>query len=301
MIGPERQPVPLPQWEGAAVAVPPPGEDAGYWSGAPSALYHDGFFYLAYRLRRPVGRGRGYANVLAPSSDRETFETLSVIERDAFGAESLERPALAVTDDGRWRLYVSCAVPESPGWWVDLLEADDPRSFDSGRRRTVLPGDVRTAVKDPVLLHVDGTWHLWASCHPLDVPTATDRMTTCYATSTDGVDWTWCGTALDVRPGFWDSRGVRISSVLPHGGGYVAYYDGRASAAQNWEEVTGLAVGTLDSFTAAGDEPAATSPHPPGGLRYVSAVPLSDGSVRLYYEGTRADGSHELRTELHRG
>jgi hypothetical protein len=50
-----------------------------------------------------------------------------------------------------------------------------------------------------------------------------------------------------------------------------------------------------------GDEPAATSPHTPGGFRYVSAVPLGDGSVRLSYEGTREDGSHELRTELHHG
>ena len=67
--------------------------------------------YLAYRLRRPVGQGRGYANVVARSADGVRFTTVATIGKDAFGAESLERPALVVTDDGRWRLYVSVATP----------------------------------------------------------------------------------------------------------------------------------------------------------------------------------------------
>ncbi len=292
---------PLPLWDTAVTVVPSPGDGPGYWAGAPSAILVDGIFYLAYRLRRPVGHGRGYAVVIARSTDGERFETITTIDREPFGAESLERPALIVTPEGRWRLYVSCATPNSPHWWVDLLEADSPSAFDPADRRTVLPGDTHTAVKDPVLVRTDEGWHLWASCHFLDDPDATDRMETRHATSPDGLTWTWRGTALAPRPGAWDRRGVRFSSVLCDGRQPIAYYDGRASAEENWEERTGIAVGlTLnDRFHAVGDEPAAVSPHGAGGVRYLSVVELADGGTRLFYEATRSDGAHELYTELH--
>ena len=79
----------------------------------------------------------------------------------------------------------------------------------------------------------------------------------------------------------------------------MAYYDGRASAAENYEERTGIATGTEPTgLSALGSVPFAQSPHAGGGLRYLDILTLADGRQRLYYEMTGADGSHELRTEL---
>ncbi|MDX6203533.1 MAG: hypothetical protein QOJ83_3033 [Frankiales bacterium] len=283
----------------APVVVAPEAGGPGSWAGAPCALQLDGVIYLAYRLRRPVGHGRGYANVVARSSDGVTFTTVAVVGKDTFGGESLERPALVRTDDGRWRLYVSIATSGSAHWRVDLLEASRPEDLADAEPRTVMPGSDRLAVKDPVVVWHDGCWHAWASCHPLDDPQATDRMTTEYATSDDGVAWQWHGTALAGRDGSWDARGVRVAAVRLTGPRPLAWYDGRATAEQNWEEQTGLA--TIDGpghLTALGDEPVGVSPYGLGGLRYASVVVLPDGSTRFYFEVTRPDGAHDLRTVL---
>jgi hypothetical protein len=283
----------------AAVVVAPDDPGPGAWAGAPCAVRVGEDIYLAYRLRRPVGQGRGYANVVARSTDGVRFTTVATVDKDALGAESLERPALVVTDDGRWRLYVSVATPGTKHWRVDLLEARTPEGLATAQPVTVMPGSDRLAVKDPVIAWHDGRWHAWASCHPLDDPEATDRMTTEHATSDDGVLWTWHGTALAGREGAWDARGVRVSAVRLDGPRQVAWYDGRATAEQNWEERTGLArfdgPGRLHAL---GDAPVGVSPHGLGGVRYVSFVDLADGSSRFYVEVTRPDGAHDLRTAL---
>jgi len=117
-------------------------------------------------------------------------------------------------------------------------------------------------------------------------------MTTAYATSRDGLDWAWHGTVLGPRPGTWDARGARLTAVLPDG---RAAYDGRASAAENFSERTGLA--EPDPATGARSLRALDG-DPVAAVRYLDVLPLPGGGYRLYYEAPLPDGSHELRTEL---
>lgn len=286
----------------AVTAIPAPGTGPGFWAGGPSAVAADGGIYLAYRLRRPVGQGRGYANAVAFSRDGVSFEPVARIGKDEMDTESLERPALVRLADGRWRMYLSCATTGTKHWRVEAIDAAHPAEFDPRHRQVVLPGDVlKRAVKDPVITRADGRWHMLATIHPLADPDGTDQMTTEYATSADGLDWIWQGTALAGRPGEWDARGARATSIRSGEDGVVVFYDGRASVTENYEERTGAAVGAepsaLMATSAPGAGPVAYSTHAGGGLRYLDIVGLPDGRHRIYYELTQADGSHALVTE----
>jgi hypothetical protein len=297
----------LPRPDDAVVAIAPPGTGPGFWAGGPSAVAADGGVYLAYRLRRPIGDGRGYAVAVAFAADGVRFGApLAVITKEEADTESLERPELVQLPAGGWRLYLSCATTGTRHWRVEAADAAHPAEFDARNRAVVLPGDPRKrAVKDPVIMRHDGQWHMWATIHPLVDPNETDQMTTEYAVSPDGLDWSWQGTALSGRAGEWDSRGTRVTAVRfggPGRGPVTAYYDGRASAAENYEERTGIAVGTdpaaLTATSRPGAGPAVSSPYAPGGLRYLDLVDLPDGRTRLYYEMAQADGSHALVTEV---
>lgn len=282
---------PLPGSAPAAVAAPAPGTGVGWWAGSShAALDDDGTYVIAYRVRTGA-KGRG-SNVVARSDDGETLRTVCTIEQERFAAQSLEKPSLVRTDDGRWRLYVCPAAPApSKHWWIDVLEADDPAGFADADPRTVFPGDDTVGVKDPIVQRVDGGWEAWICCHPLDEPDEEDRMTTAYATSADGLGWEWHGTVLAPRPGEWDARGARLTTVLPDG---RAAYDGRATKEENWFERVGLArltgnrPGELEQVN---DDPAVDA-------RYLDVLALPDGSYRIYYEARLPDESHELRTEL---
>ena len=92
------------------VAVPAPGGGIGWWAGSShAALDDDGTYVIAYRVRAGAN-GRG-SNVVARSEDGERLTTVCTIEQDRFDAQSLEKPSLVRTDEGRWRLYVCPAAP----------------------------------------------------------------------------------------------------------------------------------------------------------------------------------------------
>jgi hypothetical protein len=281
---------PLPGRGAAVVAVAAPGTRAGFWAGSPGvALDEDGTWVLAYRVREGVGPEDGASTVVALSDDGETFTTVATLDKSRFDAMSMERPAIVRTESGRWRLYTCCATKGSKHWWIDVLEADDPSGFESADARTVFPGDELVAVKDPIVRRAGSRWEAWICCHPLDEPDEEDRMSTAYATSGDGLEWTWHGTVFAPRPGTWDARGARLTAILPDG---RAAYDGRASKEENWFERTGLARREADNrFEQAGEKPVAN-------VRYLDVVALPSGGYRIFYEAPLPDESHELRTEL---
>lgn len=285
----------LPTHDDAEVVVPAPGSGPGNWAGAASATVVDGTIWLTWRVRRPLPDGRGVAVVVARSANGIDFEPVAEVERDGFGAESFERPVLVALPGGGWRLYLSCATPGSKHWWVDSLTAATPDELATGERRVVLRGDARTAVKDPVVTVGSAGWEMWLCCHPLDLIGHEDRMTTRRLVSADGLEWTDRGEVLVGRPGEWDERGARVTTVLPGDAGAVLY-DGRRDAASNWYETTGLA--RWDGTRLVPDPAVApiASPHSDGAFRYATAVPLADGRTRFYVEMARPDGAHDLVT-----
>jgi len=290
----------LPQFESADVVVKAPETGPGNWSGAASALLVDGTFWLVYRVRRPLGSGRGVSVVIARSDDGVVFQRVAEVHRDQFDAASFERPVLVTTSDeadARWRLYLSCATPDSKHWWIEALEADRPESLPSGDRILVFPGSAAVAVKDPVIVRRESRWHAWVCRHPLTERGQEDRMSTAYLTSRDGLSWTDHGEVLRGRPGKWDARGARVTTVLSLDP-MVVLYDGRATASANWFERTGIAREGVDGALVGSAEPVVVSPEGTGAFRYASAVPLPNGRTRFYFEAARADGSHDLMTSI---
>ena len=115
--------------------------------------------------------------------------------------------------------------------------------------------------------------------------------------SHDGVRFAWRGQALAVgSSGAGDADQARLSCALAYDGGYIGFYDGAASRADDTEEHCGMAC-SLDLMSWQPiplDGPLLTSPYATRSLRYVDAVQIA-GIWWAYYEYTRADGSHELR------
>jgi hypothetical protein len=275
----------LPRWENSQLVLHA-AHGTGNWIGAASALIHSDYIYLAYRDRHPVDKGRGNRAYVArsPIDDGIQFDTLCAIDKEDMDAESLERPALDVTPDGDWYLYLSCATFNSKHWRIERLRAGRPQDFSARTRKTIFPGSAAFGIKDPVLVRAQDL-RIWATLHPLtEGDENADQMISVDAYSFEPV--------MLPEPGTWYSRGTRITAVV----GEHAYFDGRASAAQNYEELTGIAKWNGSRYTAIAGP--ASSPFGGGALRYVSAIALPGGELRLYYESAAEYGSHELRTEL---
>ena len=152
----------------------------GTGPGRPDAVRSDGCFYLAYRLRRPVGDGQRLRGRHRPvqrrggaRDDRCDREGPTSVPSRWSGRAWCSCPTAAggSTSQGRRRA-------PSTGGSTPSTRRTRPRFSSSSRRRPTLPGDAVTAMKDPVVSWDGRQWHLWVCCHPLPDPAEADRMVT---------------------------------------------------------------------------------------------------------------------------
>lgn len=301
--------------EAGTTVFAPQGTGTGWWVGAPSVFWDGSDYWLAFRTRRPQPERGGLFQV-ARSHDGERFEVVGSIRKEDLDTSSIERGALLQVGDGTWRLYLSFVDPEDGRWRIDLLEAKDPSGFDATRRSPILTAaDIGAeGVKDPWVCRVGSSWYMIASFAPTpdeeidpsvmhgtrDIyNTGTSKSLTGLATSEDGLHWTWHGTILEPSDDGWDAYATRLNTVYRADRRFVGLYDGSRSVEENYEERCGLAVSNdLKTWTRLSvDGPAVGPDGGPGSVRYAEAV-QGPGWLRFYYEFTRQDGSHELRTVL---
>ncbi len=313
---------PLPSWDpGRGVVVREPERAGpGYWAGCPGILYEPDRqrFLLSYRQRRPRGTApdRGWRCALAASSDGVRFDDIWEIRKGELGTASMERFCLIPAPGGGYRLYISYVDPADNRWRIDVLEAADPASFAvrSARPALTAAGTGTEGVKDPYVLRIGPVTYLFASFAAARAFTAEERqrahstgdiynagMTTHptgLATSLDGATFHWHGPVLDVGES-WDAYQARLTCVVPLGAGYVGFYDGSASAGENYEERCGIATsGDMWHWQRLSPQrPWIVSPHGSGAIRYLDAL-VVNRQWWIYYETARADGAHDLR--LHR-
>jgi hypothetical protein len=296
----------------------PQGEGAGWWAGAPGALHDptDDSIYVAYRQRKPRELGRGGLVRIIRTINGTTFEPVWEATKDDFQTASIERSVLVKVEGGPYRLYVSYVDPSDSRWRIDLLEADHPAHFDPQTRQHALTAaDIHgEAVKDPLVFTVGGLWHMIVSYVPSPISDsdglrarlhasadvyATGLLTNLsgLAVSGDGIEWNWVGPVMEPRPSGWDAYSTRLSGITREEGFFLGYYNGCPTVAENYEELTGLAISfdlrRWERITP--DGPALTSPHASGSLRYVFPVRLPEGGTMYFFESARSDGSHELR------
>jgi hypothetical protein len=304
------------------VVKEPEGRGPGWWVGAPSAIHDQErqCFYLYYRQRRPLGEGRGWRIGVAESTDGLRFREIWHATKEQFDSASIERSCIVKRPDGAYRLYISYVAMPQNRWRIDLLEADDPRGWDPGRRIPILAPEAVNAegVKDPVILTVKSRTYMFVPYGPRSsvVPGSTEeqlhatgnvftvfciKYPSGLAVSEDGVRFEWLGDATLPGSG-WDRQMARVSCVLHTPPVFQVFYDGRTGEGDIYEDRTGLCVTSdLHRFhTLTPEAPLLQSPHGQGCLRYLEAVPVGD-RIFFYYEYGRPDGAHELRVSVVEG
>ncbi len=293
----------------------PVGNKKGYWVGCPGAFFDEleRVWYLTYRIRRPRGvqPDRGGEVRIARSTNLKQWDDVLRITKDQYGSASIERSALHRGRDGLWRYFTSYVDPADGRWCTAMMKAAKVEQLDPAQRQVIFTATPLglEGVKDPWVLEVDGVYHLFLS---IALPTARTNAgshgtldifntgecvsATGLAVSRDLGKWDWRGVVLKPDATGWDKYCRRINSVARVGNRWLAFYDGSASEAENYEERCALAVSTnlrdWRSVSPAG--PFVTSPFASGSARYLDAK-FANGQWHLFYEFARPDGAHDMR------
>ena len=292
----------------------PLASGAGNWVGAPGVFNDANAVYLTYRYRQPRDQGRGIESRIARSVDGVHFDDVWQVHQSELETSSVERFALDKTVDG-YVLYMSFVDPVDNRWRTDRVVAPQPDQFRVKDRESLFTASQLNvaAVKDPVVVHAHGLSWMFLSTAIVsskglertedelhaskDVyTTGLVYSTTGLAVSRDGMHYEWLGQVLEPSSDRWDAYASRITTVLSTLHGFVAFYDGGASAQENYEERTGVAVSAdlLHWTKLSAATPWLVSPYSKGTLRYIDYVIWND-RLFLYYEMARPDGAHELR------
>lgn len=292
--------------------------ESGYWIGAPGAFYcaDERAWYLTYRIRRPRGvtPDRGGEARIARSTDLQNWQDLWSVTKDRYDSASIERSAVCKGPDAKWRYFTSYVDPADGRWCVSCLKAEDIRKLDPARAQTVFKASTLEleGIKDPWILAYDGAFYMFLS---IALPTAkTSRQShstldiyntgeclsaTGLAISRDLENWQWQGVVFKPGARGWDRYCRRINSVVPYHQKFIAFYDGSATHAENYEEKTGLAISSdLRRWECLSpSSPFLTSPHGSGSLRYIDAQPANGAPdlLNVFYEFARHDSAHDLR------
>jgi hypothetical protein len=287
----------------------PEGQGYGYWAGGHNIVFDpaEGKLYLYYRLRQPLGKGRGGKCRIAESTDGVAFHDIWEATKEQLDAESIEVASLIQDpDSGKWRLYISYQCHNGP-WRVDLIEADQPAHLDAWHHRTVMqPEDYGLHfVKDPRVYIVGGLYMVFVAVNPQKRWTEDEAGgrnplggdATGLMTSPDGVyfrNFKYVFEPGGEAPGEWGLFRARINSVVYLPPVYVAFFDAGSTMYDNFEEWCGVAIShDLEHWRRVSTQgPWVRSPH--GCIRYMDALRMGD-EIWYYYEYTREDGSHELR------
>jgi len=280
----------------------PPGRGYGNWVGGKVSFDPiSGTFALFYRERRPLEHGRAGVCGVAVSDDGVVFREVWAATKDEFAANSIEEGHCVRIGD-EWRCYVSYEMAGTSTWRIDVIRAGRIEDLDVQSRRTVLwPFDYGLPwIKDPFVMARDGQVWIYAAVPPRsgpvvdgDVVHAGPLDATVLAVSDDGLYFPTIEYVFEAPGGdSWHGRRARLNSVIERDGRYVGTYDGGRTFYDNYEELAGIATSPDGRTFERSAERWVSAPE--GGVRYACAVPAR-GSIFVYFEFTRDDGSHDMR------